>query len=77
MGSEGGEERERCSMERCDVKGLSEGCVSVVEGEEGSRVEERGKADCNGESSHTGSGTVCLGLELIGGGDGRSLLRWG
>jgi hypothetical protein len=61
-------------MEVCDVRGLSEGCVSVVEGEEEGRVEERGQADesapCDGESSHTGSGTVCLGSESVGGGDG-------
>ena len=74
MGSEGGGERGRCWMEGCDVRGLSEGCVSVVEGEEGSRVEERWQADesatCDGESSHRGSGTVCLGSESVGGGDG-------
>jgi hypothetical protein len=48
MRSEGREER--CWMEGCDVRGLSEGSVSVVEG---SRVEERGQADelatCNSQ----------------------------
>ena len=48
--------------------------MSGVQGEEGSRVEERGQVDvpatCDRESSHTGSGTVCFGSESVGGGDG-------
>ena len=81
MGSEGGGERGRSGIaDGCDVRGPSGSCGVVVEGGAGGQWVFRGLGweqaaevpwACDGVSSDkAGSGTVCLGSESVGGGDG-------